>query len=151
MQRPTSGHVFRPEYTSSFRLASLARRTIRNASTSKRGPVPHLRGGSACNCYTTYKFLISIFGHPTYEQDARARTDTKNPFHRSRFHGSTPCFKGATSTRSAQSIHFLHFFAAKMPSVLFHGALAHSLSASIRACFRGKTQFLTCLGHCAVR
>ena len=95
--------------------------------------------------------IFHFWSSPQRRTGARARTDAKNPFHKSKFRRSTPCFKGATSTRAVKSIHFLHFFASRTPSFLFHGDHAHVLSASNRLFFCGKTRISPIFCHCATR
>ena len=95
--------------------------------------------------------LCNWSDRPTQRTSARARTDAKNPIHKSKFRRSIPCFKGATSTRAVKSIHFLHFFASRTPSFVFHGDHAHVLSASNRRFFRGKTRISPIFCHCATR
>jgi hypothetical protein len=81
----------------------------------------------------------------------RARTDAKNPFHKSKFRRSTPCFKGATSTGSVKSVHFLPSRESKRPSNLFHGVTAYAFCASFRSFFSGKTRISPIFCHCATR
>lgn len=81
----------------------------------------------------------------------RARTDRKNPFHKSIFRGSPLCFKGSNPTRAGRAREDLLCRGSKFVRNLFHGILAYAFCASFRASFRGKTQFSTCLVHCATR
>ena len=65
---------------------------------------------------------------------ARARTDSKNPFHKSNFRRSTPCFKGSSSTRAEREDEDFDFWVSNWhpngPRFVFHGERAHIRGAS---------------------
>ena len=65
---------------------------------------------------------------------ACARTDGKNPFHKSNFRRSAPCFKGSSSTRAEREDEDFDFLVSNWhpngPRFVFHGERAHIRGAS---------------------
>ena len=110
-------------------MASATTAMRRFAGTSERGPcssgIHFERSSCGKQLSGAQIFDFHFWSSRQRTTDARARTDAKNPFQKSKFRRSTPCFKGATSTRSVKSSHFLPAVNPNRPSNLFHGELTH--------------------------
>lgn len=78
--------------------------------------------------------LSSFSFNETEQNGTRARTDSKNPFHKSNFRRSTPCFKGSSSTRAEREDEDFDFLVSNWPPngprFVFHGERAHIRGAS---------------------